>query len=250
MNDAIYMIPPIIHYCWFGKQPIPPRLASCMDTWKELMPKWEIKRWDESNFDINSSSWTQGAYAAGKYAFVSDYVRLKALYEEGGIYLDTDVKLIKSLASVANRNDAFMGFETVDKLTSAVIGVIPKHPLIKKFLRSYQDKHFSHEIVEKNEANVLMMTDICKSFGLVANNEEQEITILSDGKEYRMHVFSQEYFCPLDFYHNMNQTANTLAIHYFDASWLDEETKRRIHKERSSTYKLFLTIKSKLARLV
>lgn len=245
------MIPKIIHYCWFGNNSLPLRLEQCINSWKEFMPEWNVRCWNEQTFDVNASPWTKEAYDAGKYAFVSDYVRLKALYEVGGIYLDTDVKLIKDLTPIAKEYDAFMGFETNDKLTSAIIGVVPNHPLIKCFFESYSGQHFSHNIVAKNVANVLMMTDVCKSYGLVANNEEQEIIISSVNKrQCIVHIFPREYFCPLDFWHNMNLTDKTYAIHYFDASWLDENTKRRIQKERCWLYKTILNIKSKIARFV
>lgn len=232
------MIPKIIHYCWFGGKPIPERLRNYMASWRETMPEWKWQCWDETLFDVNTSSWTRGAYQAKKFAFVSDYVRLIALYEIGGIYLDTDVKLLKSLECFVNKYDAFTGFEGGDKLTSAVIAAAPRHPLIKLFLDYYDNKSFSLDVINKNEANVLMMTDICKKLGLRDDNTEQDIHISLDSSSYTFHVFPQTYFCPLDFWHNKNFTENTYAIHYFDASWLDGATKNRIEKERRTIYKI------------
>lgn len=242
------MIPKIIHYCWFGRNPIPVNLKSCMDSWKVIMPDWEWKRWDENSFDINSTPWTAEAYAAKKYAFVSDYVRLHALYEFGGIYLDTDVKLMKSLEPLCREHDSFMGFENRTVLTSAIIAMPAKHPLIAAFMAYYDGKHFSQEIVNSNEANVLMMTEICKIHGLNCNNSEQDLTILRETKHgYKVHIFPKTFFCPLNFYHDENFSNNTYAIHYFDASWLETETKERILKERSMLYKVKMRIKSKLS---
>lgn len=245
------MIPKIIHYCWFGGKPIPVRLRRCMESWKEIMPEWEYQCWDECKIDINSIPWIQEAYAAGKYAFVSDYVRLVALYEVGGVYLDTDVELLKSLNPLVDKYDAFMGFESETKLTSAVIAATPKHPLIKQFLEHYYNKHFSDDIVNNNEANVLMMTDICKTYGLRDNNTEQDICILfSDYSPCVLHVFPKTYFCPLDFWHNKEITEDSYTIHYFDASWLDKKTKDRILHERSVWYKATIAVKSVLSKIL
>lgn len=235
-------VPSIIHYCWFGKKPIPAKLQQCIASWRQVMPDWSLQCWNEETFDVNTIPWTKEAYAAKKFAFVSDYVRLVALYEFGGVYLDTDVKLLKSLEPLLKKHAAFTGFENGTRLTSAVIAAPPRHPLIKQFLEYYRDKHFLKEVVSNNEANVIMMTDICKQYGLCDDGSEQDLEIVgvSEG-EYsscKFHIFPQTYFCPLDFWHNKNFTENTYAIHYFDASWLDDETKNRIKKERTLIYKI------------
>lgn len=245
------MIPKIIHYCWFGNHPIPANLKKCMESWKVMMPDWEWKRWDENSFDINSTPWTAEAYAEKKYAFVSDYVRLLALYKFGGLYLDTDVKLEKSLEPLCYQYNAFMGFENKIVLTSAVIAMPAKHPLIASFLAYYDGKHFSQEIVNENEANVHMMTDICKRHGLICNDSEQDLTIYRKATaEYKVHIYPQTYFCPLDFYHNKKFSKNTYAIHYFDASWLNKETKKRIIFERSLWYKVIINVKVVLNKIL
>ena len=223
-----------IHYCWFGKSLIPERLRKCMDSWSEKMPDYEIRLWNEAAFDVESVSWTNSAYRAKKYAFVSDYVRLVALYQHGGIYLDTDVKLLKSLAPLQKKFSNFMGFENGKVVTSAVICVEPYHPIIKEFLDYYNTREFSDEVVSANEANVLMMTKLLEKYGLHADNTEQDVEIRSSS----MHIFPQTYFCPLDFYHHKDFSQQTHAIHYFDASWLDEDTKQRIENERSILYKM------------
>lgn len=242
-----------IHYCWFGGNEIPERLQKCINSWSQKMPGWKLKRWDESNFDINSTKWTSSAYKKKKYAFVSDFVRLKALYEEGGLYLDTDVELLKTIEPLVERWQSFTGFENGNVLTSAVICASKKHPLIKLFLDYYQDKTFGYDVVNNNQANVLMMTEIAKQFGLKCDNTEQILTIPSingstDREEF--HIFPRTYFCPLDFYHNRDFSSNTYAIHLFDASWLDDDVKRRILKERSGRYKIISNIKSFISRII
>lgn len=225
------MIPKIIHYCWFGNQPIPERLQKCMDSWKYHMPDYEIKRWDEKSFDVNGTLWTKQAYQEKKYAFVSDYVRLVALEQYGGIYLDTDVMLKKSL-DVLCSYPAFTGFENERYITSAIIGCEAHFPLICEFLATYKDKPFINEMGERNkEANVVVMTEICKKHGLQLNDKEQDVADL--------HVFPRSYFCPLDFYHNDWSSENTMAVHLFDASWLDDETKKMIQRERKTIFKVW-----------
>ena len=224
----------IIHYCWFGNNPIPKKLQQCIDSWRQVMPNYEIRRWDETVFDVNSVQWTKEAYNKGKYAFVSDYVRLVALYEYGGIYLDTDVKLLKDLEPLYRKYPNFMGFENGKVLTSAVMCVEAKHPIIKDFLDYYTNKSFSSTIVEENEANVLMMTKVLEHYGLRVDNSEQDVDVLPSP----IHVFPRTYFCPLDFYHNKDFSSDTYAVHYFDASWLDCDTKTRIEKERTIMYKV------------
>lgn len=144
-----------------------------------------------------------------------------------------------------------MGFENKIVLTSAVIAMPAKHPLIASFLAYYDGKHFSQEIVNENEANVRMMTDICKKHGLICNNSEQDLTICPKATtEYKVHIYPQTYFCPLDFYHNKKFSKNTYAIHYFDASWLNKETKKRIIYERSLWYKIMITTKTILSYII
>lgn len=236
------MIPKIIHYCWFGKKEIPDNLKKCMKSWSVLMPDFKIMRWDESNFDVKSTKWTEQAYEAGKYAFVSDYVRLKVLEEYGGIYLDTDVMLLKSLEALTEYK-AFSGFENEFYITSAVIGCEQHFNLIKEFLEFYEGKEFFNESGKiNNDANVIMMTDICKKYGLKTDDSEQEMA--------EMHIFPREYFCPIDFYHNKNITENSMAIHYFDASWLDDDTKRMIEKERKPLHKAYISLKQAILNLI
>ncbi len=234
------MIPKIIHYCWFGNHPIPKHLKKCIDSWSKFLVDYEFIKWDESNFDINSTKWTKQAYSKKKYAFVSDYVRLKVLYEYGGIYLDTDVMVLKSFDSFLGYQ-AFTGFESKNKLTSAIIGAEKRFPIIKTFLDTYTNKPFINNGKNNDIANVVMMTDICVSYGFIPNNTYQVIQ--------GMHIFPQTYFCPLDFYHNKNFTENTHAIHYFDASWLDRDIKVKIKRERSILIKIKNILKSYLLNI-
>lgn len=217
------MIPKVIHYCWFGKKPIPQKLQKCIASWKKLLPDYQIIEWNEDNFNLNSTRWTKQAYAAKKYAFVADYVRMKVLYEYGGIYLDTDVEIVKNF-DVFLQYKAFGGFEPYDTVTTGVMGAEKGHHLIKEFLDYYTDRPFIKGNGKYDElANVYWIRDICQSHGLVMNNTYQ---VVED-----FHFFPKTYFSPLDVWKNKDLTKNTYAIHYFEGSWLDEETRRRIKRE-------------------
>ena len=104
------MIPKIIHYCWFGRNPLPPLALECIASWRKFLPDYEIKEWNEDNFDVNSIPYTAEAYRQKKYAYVSDYARFCILYQYGGIYFDTDVEVIKPLNDIIAKGN-FMGFE-------------------------------------------------------------------------------------------------------------------------------------------
>ena len=115
------MIPKVIHYCWFGRNPLPPLAVKCIESWKKFLPGYEIKEWNEDNFDVNIIPYIQEAYEARKYAFVSDYARFYILYHHGGIYFDTDVEVIKSIDDIIERG-AFMGCENEAKRLCQNVG--------------------------------------------------------------------------------------------------------------------------------
>ena len=234
------MIPKIIHYCWFGDKPIPNNLMKCIDSWKSNLPDYEFIKWDEKNFNIDSTLWTKQAYEHKKYAFVSDFVRLKALVEYGGIYLDTDVEVVKSFNNFLEL-DSFGGFETINTITTGVIGAKKGNPILKEFLDTYCKGFVSESGSLNNDSNVLKFTQILLEHGLILNNQYQNV----DG----FHVFPKTYFCPLDVWHYKDITKDTYAIHYFEGSWLDDETKKRIKKESTVLYKSFIRIKGFLGML-
>lgn len=213
-------IPKIIHYCWFGKSEIPEKEKSCIESWKEFFPGYEFKFWNEDNFDFESCLYAKQAYEKGMFAFVSDYARAKVLYEYGGIYLDTDVKVIKSFPEVKAEN-GFMGFERRKFLGTAVIACVPKNKVIFELLNYYE----KHSFVQKNGyvdniANVSIITDIMKKYGLILGGEHQFVK----GFE----IFEREVFYPkkLDEF-NFKSTKETVAIHLCSNSWLTEREKKR-----------------------
>ena len=236
------MIPKIIHYRWFGNQPIPKHLQACMSTWSKVLPDYQIIRWDEKNFDVNSTVWTKEAYNLKKYAFVSDYVRLIALKKMGGIYLDTDVVVKKRFDSLLAKH-AFMGFENELYLTSAIMGLEPDFPILDEFIEWYTGKHFALKNgALNNAANVIILTEICKKHGLIIKNSIQEVDNIS--------IFTQDFFCPLDFYHNNCESNKTLTVHLFDGSWLDDNIKTSIRIERNILFKLYIKAKNIIKKIM
>ena len=203
-------IPKIIHYCWFGNKPMP---ASCMKmiaTWEKHLPDYEIRRWDETTFDVNTSEYVRAAYQSGKYAFVSDYARLCALKQYGGVYLDTDIEVIRSFDDLLTDYSAVFGFESGVKVMTAFMAAQPEHPIINEFWASYATKSFDPA---HPEPNTVGLTDILTRRGLVLNNRMQ----LMDGNTA---VFPLDYFQTYDFTKStLCVTDHTRTIHRCFGSW-------------------------------
>lgn len=211
------VIPKVIHYFWFGGNPLPELAERCIASWKEYLPDYEIKRWDETNFDVNSIKYTKQAYEARKYAFVSDYARLKILYEEGGIYFDTDVEVIKSFDEII-KNGPFMGLEATENGGVAInpgIGMAAPSGLLvyKKLVESYEDDAFLDKDGRHNLSTIVTrVTGLLKSEGFREVDEIQKIGDIT--------VYPVEYFCPKNFATGkLSITKNTYSIHWYDASW-------------------------------
>ena len=207
------MIPKTIHYCWFGRSELPELAQRCIASWHEFMPDWEYKLWNEDNFDINGHPYTKEAYEAKKYAFVSDYVRLWALYNEGGLYLDVDFEVFKPFDDLMQR-EAFAGFEG-SKHSPLMMGVIASRPQgewIKELLDDYQDRHFtlpdgSHDM----KTNVQFVNERMREQGFAQNGKEQDYKDL--------HVFPVDYFCPRQTTGEYLRTENTYCDHLGLGSW-------------------------------
>lgn len=158
------MIPKVIHYCWFGGKPLPSIARKCIASWEKVCPDYEIKRWDETNFDVRQHPFVSSAYEAGAWAFVSDWARLKVLYDNGGVYLDTDVKLLKSLDSLLD-SQCYIGVQQAGHLcnTGLGFGCAKASPVVHEMLEKYDglvfewDKskelacpHFNDEVVRSH----------------------------------------------------------------------------------------------------
>jgi hypothetical protein len=207
-------IPKVIHYCWFGGKEKPEIVKKCIQTWKENLMGYELKEWNESSFDSVSNAYVKEAYEKKKFAFVSDYVRVYALYHYGGIYLDTDVEVFKSFDDLLHHN-SFWGFEQENYIATSTIGSQKGNQLIKIFLDSYQDRKFLKDDGSFDElTNVAVISKILTGQGLTLNGQRQEIEGLGT-------FYPQTFFSPYD-YINCRKfiTNDTYAMHHFYKSWL------------------------------
>ena len=214
------MIPKVIHYCWFGNNPMPEKEQKCIESWKKFFPDFEIKKWDESNFDYSSCEFAKQAYEKKSFAFVSDYARAKILYEEGGLYLDTDVKIIKPFPEMIE-SSGFIGFERRHFLGTAVLASEKNNPIIKKLLDYYETNDFmTKDGFVDIIANVSILTDIFKDKGLKLGGKRQTLA----GFE----IFNREVFYPKKMADDeFKTTEETLAIHKCSNSWMTERERKR-----------------------
>ncbi|MCR5204111.1 MAG: glycosyl transferase [Lachnospiraceae bacterium] len=223
------MIPKIIHFCWFGKKKIPKDFRKYIKGWKKLCPDFEIKEWNESNFDLKRSRYASEAYRAGKWAFVSDYARFRILYDYGGIYLDTDVELVKPLdellASCAKDGiTGFMGIErpeTGDIAPGLICAAEPHNPVMKELLLGYKGRHFDLGNGEYDMTTVVeYTTGLMKKKGFGGNN------LICDIEQFR--IYPSEYFNPMDMNTGkITVTENTYSIHHYASSWVDGYSRLR-----------------------
>lgn len=203
------MIPKTIHYVWVGHNPKSKIIEECLATWKKQLPDYQIIEWNEDNFDMHENRYIEEAYQAKKWAFVSDYVRAKAIYEQGGIYLDTDVRVLTKLDSLL-QDRAFIGFENANYLSAAIFGAEKEHPLIKDILDYYQDRDFTFD--QNNQlagVNSLSVTDIVReNYGLKLGNFDQELVS-------GLHVYPDGILC--------NPSSESKTIHLFTGTWMSGE---------------------------
>lgn len=218
------MIPKIIHYCWFGGNPKPKLAKKCIKSWEKYCPDYQIIEWNESNFDISSAPlYVRQAYEARKWAFVTDYVRLKVVYENGGIYLDTDVEIIKPIDDLL-KYEAYFGLELGEYINTGLgFGSIKQNVLLYNIMQDYKDLSFKRK---DNKYDMLPCpirnSHVFKEYGFNLDGTTQVINNIA--------VFSSEYFCPRKWDDKkIKLTDKTYSIHHFTASW---QTKGDIIKEK------------------
>lgn len=206
------MIPKIIHYCWFGRGEMPELYKKCLSSWKKILPEYKVFRWDESTFDITSNIYVKEAYENKKYAFVTDYVRLFALYKYGGIYMDTDVEVVRPLDQFLSC-EAFSGFEKKDSVPTGIIGAEKENRVIGDLLRDYDSKKFLNEDGSFNlTTNVVTITHYFIKHGISLNGKEQTI----EG----FHMFPQNYFCTNSILIVFNAKPHkAYTIHHYGGGW-------------------------------
>ena len=217
------MIPKIIHYCWFGGNPLPELEQKCINSWKKYCPDYEIKEWNESNFDFSGCAYAKEAYEAKKWAFVTDYVRLKILVEYGGIYMDTDVEVRKPL-DVFLKDKAFLGFEEEEYVATSIMACEKNFTLFEAFLKRYDGRHFLKQNGRYDvTTNVEEVTKFLLTHGLVLNNERQTIAGLT--------LYPKDFFSPKNHKtRKIESTENTYTIHHFAGSWLTPSRWKRCKK--------------------
>lgn len=217
------MIPRVIHYCWFGRKPLPKDAEKCIASWKKYLPEYEIKRWDETNFDVNIIPYTREAYSVGKYAFVSDYARFWIIYNFGGLYFDTDVEMIADMKDIIGAG-SFLGVEcqNADHITvnpGLGFGAVAQMPAIKDILTTYENSHFIGVDGTISYKNIVEIT----SEYLVESGMKN---VSSVQKCAGFAIYPVDYFCPISFEtRKMEITANTRTIHHFAESWVPRSTR-------------------------
>ena len=222
------MIPKVIHYCWFGRNPLPASAQKCIASWRKFLPDYEIREWNEDNFDVNIIPYTAQAYQARKWAFVSDYARMWILYHHGGLYFDTDVEVIAPMDDIIRRGP-FMGIEVpgapgqLPKVAPGLgLGVEPGHPIYRALLDHYANQQFLDA-----DGNILggtvvtHNTQVLAEHGLQPTNDLQQV----DG----IWIYPIDYFNPLDdATGRLNKTANTRSIHWYSKTWVSNYGPLRI----------------------
>ena len=211
------MIPKKIHYCWFGGKPLPEEAQGCIASWHRFMPDWEFKLWNEENFDVDSTPYTKEAYLSNKMAFVSDVARLKALHDEGGIYLDTDVEVFRSLEPLLERK-AFAGFEGSKHrpIGTCVMASEPQGQWVTEMMDAYSDRHFlKADGTPDLTTNVQFITALMAANGFLQDGTEQDYKDL--------HVFPVDYFSPRHTTGEYIRTENTYCEHKGLGSWSESD---------------------------
>ena len=217
----------IVHYCWFGDKQKSEFINKCISSWNNILEDYEIIEWNESNFNININNYVREAYEQKKYAFVSDYVRVYALYNYGGIYLDTDVEVFKKFDDLLE-NDSFWGFEEKDYIATSTIGAKKGNKLIKEFLDSYENRSFLNEDGSIDTlTNVTIVSEIISNLGIKLDGTFQKIDNLAV-------IYPQEYFSPYDYINCYSKkTNNTYTMHHFYKSWVPFSARLKAFAKKS-----------------
>lgn len=224
-------IPKIIHYCWVGGNPKPQSVLYCIESWKRCCPDYEIREWNETNYDFTKNEYMRQAYEAKKWGFVPDYARLDIVYEHGGIYLDTDVEMVRSFDELLE-NRAFFGFENTGNGEFFIncghgFGAEPGHEALRRTRDVYEHVQFLNADGTPNLlASPYFTTQALRQLGLVQENQDQQL----DGVQ----IYASDVLCPKNFTTGqLTKTARTVSIHHFSASWVDEKIKEEFTRQQA-----------------
>lgn len=207
------MIPKVIHYCWFGENALPLDAKRCISSWEKYCPDYDIKRWDEKNFDVESNQYIKTAYELKQWAFVSDYARLKIIYDNGGVYFDTDVEIIKNIDFML-LNDCYMGISQDGNINTGLgFGGVKHHEMIYKLLLAYNGLEFD---INKKIPCPVIDTELFKKYGYSYENKDQEQII--EG----VHLYPAKFMDPIILQGNNPNLLcdDTVSIHHYSGSWL------------------------------
>lgn len=215
------MIPKVIHYCWFGNNPLPFEVKKCINSWKKICPDYEIRRWDETNFDVYQNDFIKSAYGSKAWAFVSDYARLKIVYDEGGIYLDTDVELKKSLDEL-RKNEGFFAIQQEGHYCNTGLGFGAKkeNEIVKTMLDLYDDLIYS----EENKFSIACPYLNTKALEKYGYSYSDDVIVIHNNL-----VLPPRFMDPMAPGKNKENLLcnDTVSIHHYSASWMDDKTVRR-----------------------
>ena len=245
------MIPKTIHYCWFGRNPKPKLAKKCIKSWKKYCPGYEIIEWNEDNFDISSAPlYVRQAYEAKKWAFVTDYVRLKVVYDHGGIYLDTDVELVKSLDPLLN-HQAYFGFEGGKNVNTGLgFGAQRGAPILLEMMQDYYAISFVlPDGGFDTKTCPVRNTEVFLRHGLKQNDSRQ----VMDGN---ILILPSAFLCPIEYETGIRRISpDTVSIHHFSASWQSMDEKKRHRRNvktmnRKNAIHTLTHIPHRIARLV
>lgn len=216
------MIPKIIHYCWLSGDPIPENLQKCMNSWKKFLPDYEFILWDRNKFDINSTLWTKQAFEAKKYAFAADYIRLYAVYNYGGIYMDMDVEVLKSFNALLD-GPYILGLESDNGIEAGIFGAEKHAPFLKECLEYYEARSF---ILENGTYDTRplpsIMYELLSRLREIKKRNKQEINHNPD----KFYAFTPDFLTAKSYKTGeIHTTSNTYTIHHFAGSWVSRKDK-------------------------
>lgn len=226
------MIPKVIHYCWFGKKLMPVQYQKYIESWKKFLPEYKIIEWNEDNYDVNCIPFSKEAYHAKKYAYVSDYARLKILYENGGIYFDTDVEVIRNMDDLINIGpwmaiEKHSNFPEIDDMVNLGLGFAmePHNSIIKEIMAFYENTHYIFPDGHMEQIPIVPITsNVLKKYGLKRSANEPYLCS-------NIMIYPWEYFCPIEFLSNKIEiTDKTYTIHHYTATWMSWIDKLKMKK--------------------
>lgn len=232
------MIPKIIHYCWLSDDPYPEKIQRCLDTWKKYLPDYEFMLWDLKRFPLEKSVWVKEAFESKKYAFAADYIRSYALYNYGGIYLDSDVEVLKPFDDLLELPYFFGRGNSAIGIEAATCGSEKGFPLFADLLAYYDGRHF---IKEDGSLDMLVMPEILRKT-MESKYRMKSIASIDEfiDEEGVINLFPADYFSPISWEtKHLDQTENTYSIHHYVASWHTRTDEFKLWLHRVLGHKLY-----------